>query len=208
MPLLRVDRLPVDGAGSGRIDPTAELRGDIGITEQLVLDGPRGRGDGVALGLGVLRRHVQLRFHVLVQEVVELEVLLLRDGIELVVVALGAGDGQAEPGPAHGVHPVDDGLDAELLGFDAAFHVHHRVPEEARGDLHVRAARSGPGLREQISGELFAGELVEGFVLVERPDDPIAPRPDAAGAVLLEAVGIGVAGGVQPPARPLLAVVR
>ena len=59
-------------------------------------------------------------------------VLFLRQRIVLVVVALGALDGQAEHALADGVHAVEHGLHAELLGIDAAFLVDHRVAQEAR----------------------------------------------------------------------------
>ena len=59
-------------------------------------------GAGVALGaVEAVLGHV-------VEEGVELVILLLRDRVELVVVALGAADGQAEPDGAGGVDAVDD----------------------------------------------------------------------------------------------------
>ena len=68
-------------------------------------------------------------------------ILLLRERVELVVVALGALDGQAQDALADGVHAVEHGLHAELLGIDAAFLVDHRVAQEAGGD------DAGPGWR-------------------------------------------------------------
>ena len=109
--------------------------------------------------------------------------------------------GDAEPCARDAIDAVDHGLDAELLGLDAALHVDHGIPEEARGDALVEGR-----VRQEVAGELLDGELVEGLVLVQRSDHPVAPRPDAAGAVLLEAVGVGVACGVEPPTAPAFAV--
>ena len=44
----------------------------------------------------------------------------------------------------------------------------------------------GGGIREENSGELFDGELIEGFIDVESVDDPIAPGPIGSGLILLE----------------------
>ncbi len=50
-------------------------------------------------------------------------------------------------------------------------------------------------------------ELVVRHVAIEGVDDPIAVEPDEARRVFFVAVGIGVAGGVEPDARPALAIV-
>jgi hypothetical protein len=55
---------------------------------------------------------------------------------------------------------------------------------------------------------LLDDELVVGEVAVERPDDPVAIGPDESRLVLFIAIGIGVAGAVEPDAAPALAVVR
>ena len=126
------------------------------------------------------------------------------------VVALGAGDRHPEPCAPYGVDAVDECLDAELLGLDAAFHVDHGIAEEAGGGPKFQARGVGGrvAVGEDVAGELLDGELVEGFVGVERIDDPVAVGPDRTRAVLLEAVGVRIARGVEPPASPLLAVVR
>ena len=64
------------------------------------------------------------------------------------------------------------------------------------------------GVREQVAGELLDGEGVERLVVVEGLDHPIAVRPHRALRVALEAVGIGIAGEVEPLHRHVLAVVR
>jgi hypothetical protein len=62
---------------------------------------------------------------VLVEERVEAVIIALREGIELMIVALRAADGRAQPDAAEGVDAIDDGLDAEFLGIDAALLVNH-----------------------------------------------------------------------------------
>ena len=104
---------------------------------------------------------------------------------------------------ADGVHAVEHRLHAELLGIDAAFLVDHRVAQKAGGDDLVLR-----GVGQQVAGELLDDELVVGQVAVEGVDDPVAVEPDEARLVLLEAVGVGVARGVEPVAAPALAVVR
>ena len=64
------------------------------------------------------------------------------------------------------------------------------------------------GVRQQVAGELFARELVEWFVSVEGLDHVITPGPVCARGVGLKAIGVGVAGGIQPPHGHALAKVR
>ena len=49
------------------------------------------------------------------------------------------------------------------------------------------------GVGQKIAGQLLDGKLIERHTRVERVDHPIPIRPDVALAVLLVAVGIGVA---------------
>ncbi len=62
---------------------------------------------------------------------------------------------------------------------------------------------------ELVAGELEGDESVIGHVGIERLDDPVAIPPGVgAGLVELEAVGVGIAGQVEPVLRLTLAVVR
>jgi hypothetical protein len=74
-----------------------------------------------------------------------------------VIVALGASDGQAEPGLSQGVHAVDHGFRPELFGLDSAFLIHHGIAEKTGGDALVES-RVG----EQVARQLLDGELVKG----------------------------------------------
>ena len=119
------------------------------------------------------------------------------------VVALRAAGRQPEPGDAGGAHPVDHRQIAKLERVDSPLLVDHRVAVEAGGDDVV-----GRVAGEKIAGDLAAREGVEGHVVVEGPDHPIAIGPDPPFAVFLIAVGVGIAGQVEPPPRPALAVTR
>ena len=72
---------------------------------------------------------------------------------------------------------------------------------EARGDFLIHRA-----IGQQIAGELLDRELIERLVAIEGRDHPIAKRPNFAIIVEMNAVGIGVARGIEPIAGPMLAI--
>ena len=123
--------------------------------------------------------------------------------IKFVGVALGALQGEAQPGGAGGGHAVHHGMIAEFQRIDAAFLVQHCVPMEPGGDQLV-----GGGIGEEIARNLFDRELVEGQVGVERADDPVAPGPDGAAAVLFITIGVCITGQIEPLPSPSLAIMR
>lgn len=133
----------------------------------------------------------------------ELVELLLGDGVELVIVALRATDGQSEPDGSKRPSAVEHLLIAELLRVGTAFAIGERVAIEPGGNQHVNGA-----VRHQIAGQLLNRELIERQIAVECVDHPltVAPRPGTR-AVLFIAVAIGVACEVEPIARPLFAIV-
>jgi hypothetical protein len=74
--------------------------------------------------------------------------------------------------------------------------------EEAGGDFDVGVAGG-----EEVAGDLFHHEAVEGEVLVEGADDVVAEAPGVgADVVLFVAVGLAVADDVEPVAAPAFAV--
>src|SRR5687767_14347464 len=73
----------------------------------LLLSSANLRAQAIALLLLLGRRHFGEWLVVVVQKRVELEILALRDGIELVIVALRALDGHSQPRPAHGIDAID-----------------------------------------------------------------------------------------------------
>ena len=119
------------------------------------------------------------------------------------IVAACAADGEAEPDGRSCLEPIGDILDAILLIDDSGFASNHVIAVETRRDLLL-----GGRVGQQVTGELLHGKLIEGHVAVECPDHPVAPRPDLAGVVAEEAVGIGVARSVEPVGRHAFAVAR
>ena len=98
------------------------------------------------------------------EDAVERVVVLGGDRVELVVVAAGAGDRQAEQAAADDVDPVVD--DVVL--------VVQEPPADASG---TPCAASGPGSSPRSSwsaASCSTQEPVEGQVVVERPDDVVA----------------------------------
>jgi hypothetical protein len=77
-----------------------------------------------------------------------------------------------------------------------------RIALHAGGDFLF-----GGGVGEEVAGELFGDELMEGFVGIEGVDDVFAVFPDLAGLVAGAAVGVGIADLVEPVAAPAFAVV-
>jgi hypothetical protein len=76
--------------------------------------------------------------------------LLLRDRIVLMVVALGAAGGEAQPSGGDGVGPVDELLEAGLGAVDAGFAVDEYVAMEPGGH-----ALLGGRVRQQVAGDLL-----------------------------------------------------
>jgi hypothetical protein len=94
-----------------------------------------------------------------VQEGEAAVILLLLDGIELVIVALRAADGEAEPDGAGRGHAVEDAVDAELFLVDAALLIDLRVAMEAGGDLLRLGGVWAADPRELLDGELIKGHV-------------------------------------------------
>ena len=138
-----------------------------------------------------------------VEESEELVILFLRDGIELMVVALGAAGGEAEPSGGNRVGAIDDLLEAGFGAVDARFTVDEDVAMETSGYFLV-----GGRVGEEVAGDLFDRELVKRHVGVEGINDPLAVAPGVGpDLVFFIAIGVGVAGEVEPLAGPFFAVV-
>ena len=150
-----------------------------------------------------VQRHLVLfvAIRALIEEGVELEVLIDRERIVFVRVALRTGHRGAHPHREGRVHAVDDRRVAEFLVVRAAFVLRHRVAMKRRGDeLVVRR------IRQQIARVLLDGELIERHVRVQRTDDPVAVGPNLTRLITRIAGGVRVACQVQPLAGPVLAV--
>ena len=148
------------------------------------------------------------RFGHTVEGVEQRVVVGLSHRIVFMVVALGAGHREAEPRRARRVDPVEEVVEPLLLGNRAALAVQKMVAIEAAGDLLIESGLFGGGRRQQVARQLLGGKTVERHVGVEGLHHPVPPDPLPGVAILLEAVGIGVAGDVEPGERHSLAVVR
>ena len=136
--------------------------------------------------------------------------------IELVVVAPGACDGQAEKCLGRHVNPVADDV------VHPSFELRSKGEEPERGErrlverwidfVFLRVFDGGDD--RFVRRELVDDELVVGFVLVERIDHPVAigPRKRKAwvGVLLLRrfALRVGKTGHIEPVATPPFPVVR
>jgi len=143
-----------------------------------------------------------------VEDGLDAEVVLLRYRVELVGMAAGTVERQAEEGLAddadHVLHLLlarDGTLRGVGLGIPCP--IPGAADEHARGDDAVAGHRL-----ENIAGELFLHEAVVGLVVVEALDDVIAVVPGAvAWMVVFEPFALGVADDVEPVPPPAFAVV-
>ena len=116
------------------------------------------------------------------------------------IMALGACDGQSEERGSSGGDTVDDGFDSKLFAIDAAFLIDLCVSVKSGGDQLV----SG-GVGEEIAGELLGDKLIEGAVFVVCLDHVVAVAPDGSLGIDTIAVGIRVAGKIEPMPAPTFA---
>ena len=159
----------------------------------------------LAVGLDLVCRHERMLDRSRREEhCLDAVVVLLRNRIELVVVAPRAAHRHAHERQRGRGHQIVEGILPAAL---AAAQVGADTQESGR--RHRLVARRSSQVVELVSGQLFADELRVRLVLVERVDDVVAVAP-AFGAidVELEAARIGIANEIQPVARPSLAVVR
>jgi len=111
-------------------------------------------------------------------------------------MAGGATRRQAEPDRGQGLDAVlrVDGL--VLLGDRPALAGRGEAAVEAGGDTLLER-----GPRQEVSGHLLDGELVEGLVAAKCVHHPIAVGPNGAVVVDVDAMGIRVTNGIEPEAR-------
>ena len=130
----------------------------------------------------------------------EAVVILLRNFIELVIMAAGTVDSHRGGGSHHLCHHVIQIQRAGAAAQDRAlgFHLPDEIPwagrEEAGGHDGIRIVRP-----HDITGDLFLQKAVVRFVGIEGADDVVAVGPRIRSElVALEAVCVGVVGNVQP----------
>ena len=135
------------------------------------------------------------------------------------VVTLGAGDREAGQRSRHDAERIGDAL---VLGQgDVGDRISGTVGSQAqvgrrREGIDLRRVEDGRGdvggrdRVQLIAGELFLDEAIPGLVGVEGADDIIAVAPGVRADRIRVgvAVGVGVAGDVEPMAGPAFAVCR
>ena len=126
-----------------------------------------------------------------------------RERVELVVVALRAAGRLAEPRGTDRANTVGKHPRLVVLGLRASLLGREQEPVERRPDAGLLA-----GVRHKVAGHLMDRELVEGLVVVETPDHPVAIGPDIPRGVAVVADRVGKANDIEPADRHLLAVVR
>ena len=180
-------------APGGLVDELGELLliiRPVGVARGVLADEERVADDGVLLRLDDRG-----------EDAVQRVVVGGRDRVELMVVATGAGDGQAQETLRGGVDALVDGVIVVLEALADG-------DETERGEARVVLREVG----EAVGGELLDDELVVRLVGIESIDDVIAVGPGGLegldGAVALQSLRVGVTGGVEPVAAPAFAVVR
>ena len=141
-------------------------------------------------GLGVTPTTVDGR---LIEEVEKPVVVGLGEGVVFVIVAATTIEGEAHPGRADGFGHVHDIVDAVFFGDGSAFAVDGMVSEESGGELLLVG-----GIGKEVACNLPDREIIEREIAIDCIGDPVAPGPHRAFVVSLIAIGVGVAGGIEP----------
>ena len=117
------------------------------------------------------------------------------------IVASGAGNCQSEENGSQGINPIRDVFGLPFFGNGSGFGIDTMIAAESSGDLLVQG-----GIGKHVACELIRDESVVRKIVVESADQPIPPDPLIAVAVILIAIGIGVAGGLQPRGSHVFAI--
>ena len=126
------------------------------------------------------------------------------DGVELMIVAAGAAESHAEEGAADSVDLFIDEFHFEKFVI-LEFVVQSAEDEVAAADK-LGVPCCGGGVVKEVAGEVFADELVVGFVLVEGIDDVVTEAPgigEDEGAPA--AAGLREASDIKPMPPPTFA---
>ena len=136
-------------------------------------------------------------------------VIARRNGIELVVVAARAVDGETLECAHRGHHHVVAVVVArdESIGLgDGQLDVADEIPRPG-GDETQRRSKFWLIRKKRVRRQLLLHESRIGFVAVERVDDVVAIRPGIqAGLVLVVAMRLAEVNRVQPVPRPAFAI--
>ncbi len=162
-------------------------------------------------GFAIFRLHLggvdgDLRGTATREDAIERIVVALADGVEFVIVAARAGDGEAQEGFADYVDLVVDGLDLVVEGIDRLEAVFHEAELRGAEDRFIDAVGIDARMRQEVASQMFADELVHRHVGIQRANHVVAIAPGFANlGVAFAAVGLGVAHKIEPVPRPVLA---
>ena len=131
-------------------------------------------------------------------------IILAADGVELVVVAAGAGDGQAEERLGEDIDFVVDPVAFVLADIDGRMHfLAEERPTGAQDRFIVFGARTKAGRGEQVASEVLLQEAVVGHVFIEGPHEVVAVLPGVGdGVVGFVPARLGIAHQVHPVSGP------
>ena len=130
-----------------------------------------------------------------------------RVGVVLVIVALGAAHRGAHPGARHAADPVGLVDRAVFLRLQTSFV--RRLQEPVVGTRQHRILGMLALARaDEVAGQLQFREPVEGDVVEECLDHPVAIRGDVVRLVAVVAHRVGVADEVEPPGSEPLGMAR
>ena len=161
------------------------------------------RGSLGPLGIDLRSGDHPLRLVGVVHQGKQREVVGVCQRVKLMRVALRAAGGEPQPGGAGGGDAIDHRQITKLQRVDSPFLVEHRVAVKAGRHNVV-----GRGAGEQVAGKLANRELIKRHVGIERANHPVAVGPDRPRPVFLIAVGVGIAGQIEPAPGPAFAILR
>ena len=130
-------------------------------------------------------------------------VVLCSNGVILVIMTLGTGHGQAQPGGGGDIHPVKKNHKALLFRNRSTLPIIQMISVKPAGYLLINR-----GMRKKISRELPNGKLIKWHVLIEGLHHPVPPDPLIGFSIKLKTIAIGIAGGIQPFHSHSLSVMR
>ena len=119
------------------------------------------------------------------------------------IVALRASERHPQPSVRKVIHAIGRVDRQVFFRLRPTLGRHHAQAVVAGRDLLPRGR-----LGQQVSGQLFAGELVEGKIRVEGLDHVVAIRPIRDRLIAVKPNRVGVANQIEPEDRHAFAVVR
>ena len=127
-------------------------------------------------------------------------VILHRDRVEFVIVALATIGRHTQINPTQRLHPIC-GVDGQILFIDGSPLVGRDIATLQPGRNQLVIGR----IREHITGDLFNGELIEGLIGIERTNHPVAIRPHFTIIVEVHSVRVAITCRIKPIAGAVLA---